>query len=368
MARRQPTPQVRPDASATSATILPGVALPAWAYGPVAPEPEPAPAAPEPAAPAATAPEPAPELVHAGVPAVSEQSTAPVAPVPLPPPPAAFRPEQPSPVSEPEPAVAVPAAAVAAPEAAVAAPAPEVMVEPVVAETPVAPVMAAPYAPAPTASVPADPGSVLPGAHRAVSPEPQDSGTSANRRPLLLVAVLVIVVLLGAFAAFVYPGFMNSTSDDTSGAVVVTRPPAVALPATVAGHTKSTTPQAAAVDARAGKVLTAAGAMAVTAATYVKPGSAPFTLAAGLAPRTTAARGTFFSLWAHAGAVAAPMTANAGKAGVTAQCGTVTVAGKAAGECAFLGPKLAGTVSVAGASPSQVAGLLPALVAAPSAR
>ncbi|HEY7857701.1 MAG TPA: hypothetical protein VIC82_04280 [Candidatus Nanopelagicales bacterium] len=347
MARRQPSPQVRTDLSATSATILPGVALPAWAYGPVAPEPE--------LEPVVAAPEP--ELVYAAVPAATEQSTAPVPVMPLPPPPAAFMPNQPSPVSEPEASEPVLEAEPA--PAALAAPSP---VDAVEAEAPT-------YAPDPPHQpTPSELGTVLPGSHRAPSASPEAPAGERNRRPLLLVAGLVVVLLLAAFAAFVTPGFLNSSSDDSGSGVVVTPRAAVVLPATVAGHTKAVIPAAAASSAAAAKALAASGVTSVVAATYVKPGAQTFTLAAGLAPAAAATRATYFTLWAHADGVAKPAVAASGVVSVKAECGTATVAGKATGVCAFVGPKVAGTVTVPGATAAQVAKLLPSLVKVPVVR
>lgn len=347
MARRQPSPQVRSDLSATSATILPGVALPPWAYGPAAPEPEPEPEQ------AVAAPEP--ELVYAAAPAATDQPTAPVPVMPLPPPPAAFLPSAPSPAAAP--AVPEPALEAGPALAELAAPSPVAVVETAEATTD------PPFQPAPVQL-----GTVLPGSHRAVSATPEVPAGPRSRRPLLLVAGLVVVLLLGAFAAFVTPGFLTSSSDDSGGGVVVSPRAAVVLPAMVAGHSKAVAPAAIAPSAAAARALTAAGVTSVSAATYVKPGAQTFTLAAGLAPAAAATRATYFTLWVHADGVVKPVAVASGMANVKAQCGTATVAGKPTGVCGFIGPKVAGTVSVPGATAAQVAKLLPTLVKVPVVR
>lgn len=357
MARRQPAPAVRPDTSATSATILPGVALPAWAYGPAAAEPE-----PEPAAAVAPEPEPEPELVAAGPVAAAVGAGAV--------------------------ALAAPASAAPAPAPAFAAPAP--VSPPVAPATPAVPAPAVPDAgpasPVPPVQGPAEPAEALPAPAAGVSPIAQDllppesarshgrrakdtvpgsAGTDKSRRPLLLVAGIVVVVLLAAFAAFVTPGFLVSGSDSDNG-TVATPTVHVVLPATVAGRAKAA--GAAALNAAATRTLSGLGVSPLAAATYAKAGAPTVTLAAGVAPASAAARATYFARWHLSAAVTKPVAAPTGKAGVTAQCGTANFGGKAAGVCVFLGPQLAGTLSVPGASAAQAASLLPAVVSAPVAR
>ena len=165
----------------------------------------------------------------------------------------------------------------------------------------------------------------------------------------------------GVFAAFVTPGFLVSSSDETPPAPI---PPAttVTLPATVAGYAIVTTPAGKTAATAAAKTFAATGVRNGTASVYAH-GATTVTLAAGLAAGDPA---RYLVAWQKTRRRHRRLAgATSGQATVKAQCGATTVAGKAAAACGFAGPQVAGADHGPGFAPAQAAKLLPAFVAAP---
>jgi hypothetical protein len=355
VARREPVPPVPTDGSASAASVLPGVALPDWAAPHVATPPP----STERESVAVSVAAPEPELVGAVVGATAATPTAPAPYVPEPPP--------------------APPATAALDTAPVTAE--TVVLEPVVEPeaVPAAVAVAQPDVPTPRSAT------VLPGTAQPFLPQGADgqqvappapstgpvlgsmssapAGTS-SRRPLLLVGLLVLLLAVGAFAAFVTPGFLAESEPPAQPAAVVPTTPTVTLPAKVAGMTQVTSKSATAAATVVSGKLVAAGLASTTAATYTAKGSPVTTLGAG--PVAKAAQGTFLDSWAKAFTVSKPTSAKTGAAGVTGSCGTAKVNGKNGAACGFVGPQVAGSISAPGTTPKQLAKQLPAFVAAPS--
>lgn len=322
MARQPSVAPVPSDGPLLAASVLPGVPLPAWTAGPVvaaAPEPEPV----QPA----VATEPQPELVSVGATVGADL------------------------VGEVDAAATTELSARPAPPVAGVSPSGAATVLPVA--VPTAGAVAAP------AVLPAGAPSAA-GGHHAVPQLAAPPSPGGGSRRLVLLVGAVVVVAAGAFAAFVTPGFLVSSSDEVAPAP--TRPATtVTLPATVAGYTTVTTPAGKAAAAAAAKTFARTGARSGTASVYAH-GATTVTVAAGVVAGDPAG---YLVAWQKAYAVTRVATAASGQATVKAQCGATTVAGKAATACGFAGPRVAGAITVPGLTPAQAAKLLPAFVAAP---
>jgi hypothetical protein len=347
VARRQSALTVRTDVSASAATVLPGVSLPAWAY---VPEPALEPL-PESMTDSFAALVREPEPSYAGAIATSEPA---YAPAPL------------APLAYPAPSYPVAAAAQ--------------MLSPAVVDYPLAPAMPlTAFAPVPdtlwgppaaNTAVGADIAPPLPGelpydaTYGAAPPTdhhaPVDESAAApkqrgSRRTLMLVGGLVVALLLGAFAAFVTPGFLVSSSDGTDTNAVATTTPHVLLPPSHAGYAKVSSPAATAANTAATSALSAAGATGVAAATYSKGTSAQVTVASGLLSSvpTAAQKARLISAWAAS--VAATGTTTVVVPQATAQCGTRT----GGAVCIVIAGRKVTTLNVPGVTAAQAAALVP---------
>lgn len=216
-------------------TVLPGVPLPASAHlhPPAAPPPDTAPSAA--ASPAAAPPGEAAAAAPAKAPwwkkqiGGSKKAAEPVA--------------APEAAGDDDPPVAPPPPAPSAPRVDLAPPVaePHIDLPPPVAE-PLTPTTD----PAPTADGP--PAGLVPpaaprGRHAAAAPPPEASPRGSRT---LLLAVIGLVLVLAAVAAFVWPGFLVSSGDDEAGALPTSSPSASALavtletPATIDGMRRFT--------------------------------------------------------------------------------------------------------------------------------
>lgn len=201
-------------------TVLPGVPLPASAH-PHAPAAPPVPASADPA-PSGTSPaEPATSAEPAGAKAPwwkmqiggSNKAAEPVT--------ASDEPADAGPVA---PTLPPPSA----PRVDLAPPVTEPVAEPTTPAADAPPAAPDPSADGPTAgpAVPAAPR----GRHAAAAPAPE---ASPRRSRTLLLAVIGLVLVLAAVAAFVWPGFLVSSGDDDAGALQSSSPSASALAVTL---------------------------------------------------------------------------------------------------------------------------------------
>lgn len=195
-------------------TVLPGVPLPASAHPhPPAAPPAPAPADPAPAGTSPAAPATSAEPAAAKAPwwkkqiGGSKKAAEPVAA---------------SDATDHEEADAEPVAPPPPPSA------PRVNLAPPVAEPPTPVTDPPPPADGPAAG-PAAPAAPR-GRHAAAAPAPE---ASPRRSRTLLLAVVGLVVVLAAVAAFVWPGFLVSSGDDDAGALPSSSPSASALAVTL---------------------------------------------------------------------------------------------------------------------------------------
>jgi hypothetical protein len=129
----------------------------------------------------------------------------------------------------------------------------------------------------------------------AEQPSEDDDSTDApkSRRPLVALLVLGIVAILGAVAAFVYPGLLVSQDPEPTAPVVQQAAPktaTLAVPATVAGLDSISGAPAAALSAAATST-TLAGFSAPVSAVYGKAGVPGVTViawtAASSSPRSS---------------------------------------------------------------------------------
>jgi hypothetical protein len=255
---RSSTPDQPSEAGSISATVLPGVPLPAWARpaGPLVPEP-----LEEPAGSSAEVPDTAESLVLAAVVAAPDVPPAPAPPLPLPLP--ALEP-QPAGLIDPD--VAIPEDAVtevtgvdAAPAGSAPAPAPLAPPSPTWGAS-FAAVAASSARGFESLSVPdddADPSLAEQEAIDAAAPGDGSADTSRSRRTLVVVGAVGAAAVLSAVAAFAYPGFLVTQDPAPAPAPVAGAGAQVApvmtlqAPASAAGMTKLAGPADAALSAAA---------------------------------------------------------------------------------------------------------------------
>lgn len=221
---------------------------------------------------------------------------------------------------------------------------------------------------------------VLPATHHSETEEPK----GRRVHPLILVLGIVALVAVGAFAAFVTPGFLVSQADDDTSAVVpaphtAPKPPATPAPVTdqpatpdatvvfrrTDGYQAVTVPAATRIAAEHEQRLADLGLPGGIAFGYAKKGAHNQVVAAAPKPTSgpVANPAAFLTAWQKTYGVSGAKAVKTGQKGAVAKCGTATYHGTAGAACAFAGPQAYGTVWVPHTRAAAAAATIPGVVA-----